>query len=204
MEFRGPFSDHFGPPGAVHPHAPAAVCLGFDLPESGPTPYIALVVNNRKEVIQCLIVYRRGRRHSGSSPRTRYPSDAWRHLRKRGRTTARQWKGRLNRAALLLWIKRSSGSGVALGLLQREAEDDRLGRLLERVADSASDGLGQFGQRLLMQARIDHRHRQQPSVVPVEADLRLETGRFLKLVLDSARLLESFGDRVDGIQGRQA
>ena len=26
--------------------------------------YIAAVVNNRKEVIQCLIVYRRGRRHS--------------------------------------------------------------------------------------------------------------------------------------------
>jgi hypothetical protein len=26
--------------------------------------YIAVIANNRKEVIQCLIVYRRGRRHS--------------------------------------------------------------------------------------------------------------------------------------------
>jgi len=36
-------------------------------------PYIAAVANNRKEVIQCLIVYRRGRRHSwtGSSPQPR-------------------------------------------------------------------------------------------------------------------------------------
>ncbi len=28
------------------------------------TAYIGALVNNRKEVIQCLIVYRRGRRHS--------------------------------------------------------------------------------------------------------------------------------------------
>jgi len=35
--------------------------------------YIGCVANNRKEVIQCLIVYRRGRRHSwtGSSPQPR-------------------------------------------------------------------------------------------------------------------------------------
>jgi hypothetical protein len=32
--------------------------------ESRRMPYIAPIVNNRKEVIQCLIVYRRGRRHS--------------------------------------------------------------------------------------------------------------------------------------------
>jgi hypothetical protein len=32
--------------------------------ESLRMPYIAAIVNNRKEVIQCLIVYRRGRRHS--------------------------------------------------------------------------------------------------------------------------------------------
>ena len=32
--------------------------------ESPRMPYIAAIVNNRKEVIQCLIVYRRGRRHS--------------------------------------------------------------------------------------------------------------------------------------------
>jgi hypothetical protein len=35
------------------------------LPESPCVAYIAAIVrNNRKEVIQCLIVYRRGRRHS--------------------------------------------------------------------------------------------------------------------------------------------
>jgi hypothetical protein len=33
--------------------------------ESRPPPYMLCIVrNNRKEVIQCLIVYRRGRRHS--------------------------------------------------------------------------------------------------------------------------------------------
>ena len=32
--------------------------------ESRKRPYIGALVNNRKEVIQCLIVYRRGRRHS--------------------------------------------------------------------------------------------------------------------------------------------
>ena len=32
--------------------------------ESRKPLYIGAIVNNRKEVIQCLIVYRRGRRHS--------------------------------------------------------------------------------------------------------------------------------------------
>jgi len=40
------------------------------LPKSADSTYIAAVVNNRKEVIQCLIVNRRGRRHpwAGSLP----------------------------------------------------------------------------------------------------------------------------------------
>jgi len=39
--------------------------------KSGQTPYLILIVNIRKEVIQCLIVYRRRRRQPrpGISPR---------------------------------------------------------------------------------------------------------------------------------------
>jgi hypothetical protein len=42
---------------------PTARTVRIHLPKSASTAYIASVVNNRKEVIQCLIVNRRGRRH---------------------------------------------------------------------------------------------------------------------------------------------
>jgi len=54
------------------------------LGESLRRAYVGDIVNNRKEVIQCLIVYRRGRRQSGtgSSPLMRVaPRDVLRHGR---------------------------------------------------------------------------------------------------------------------------
>jgi len=60
--------------------------MGRSLTESLPTHYIAGIVNNRKEVIQCLIVLRPGcRLEPGSSPLPRStPPDACVRVRRAG------------------------------------------------------------------------------------------------------------------------
>ena len=60
--------------------------------------------NNRKEVIQCLIVNRRVRQ-TGSSPRWERISPNGTRLQRFSRTLARQWRGRPTGRPLFVWAE---------------------------------------------------------------------------------------------------
>jgi hypothetical protein len=66
--------------------------------------------NNRKEVIQCLIVNRRVRQ-TGSSPRWERTSPNGTRLQRFSRTLARQWRGRLTGRPLSVLV-RTEGLGA--------------------------------------------------------------------------------------------
>ena len=66
--------------------------------------------NNRKEVIQCLIVNRRVRQ-TGSSPRWERTSPNGTRLQRFSRTLARQWRGRLSGRPLSVLV-RTEGLGA--------------------------------------------------------------------------------------------
>jgi len=90
-------------------------------------------------------------------------------------------------------------------LSQRERQNDVFRRLFELLVDRGAYCLGQFMQGFrFIDAGKGDRYRHQPSVVPIESDLRFDPRRCFEIAFNRPRVTEALRDRVDGIAGTQS